>query len=245
MTRRLFTVAIAVVTALVFTLPERHRRPEGQAVPVGEETQESGDHDRCRIMLRCQPSPQPPSCGTRGASPPMSPTSTPTGKGTMAIRRLHLPGIAGCRPPRQRRLLVYDGRAARHGRIGRQGQWQGADRLLFHKGHCVDALEQAVKEATARLGKAPCKRRVIMMLPDPIIHRHYIDTTTTTTYWGELGGRRLDFNSNEDRVAACRWYIDQVRARFAQGDINTSTWPGSTGSARSPPSRTTRSTATI
>ena len=43
-------------------------------------------------------------------------------------------------------------------------------------------------------------------------------TTTTTTYWGELGGRRLDFNSNEDRVAACRWYIDQVRARFAQGD---------------------------
>ena len=57
-----------------------------------------------------------------------------------------------------------------------------------------------------------------MMLPDPIIHRHYIDTTTTTTYWGELGGRRLDFNSNEDRVAACRWYIDQVRARGAQGD---------------------------
>lgn len=97
-------------------------------------------------------------------------------------------------------------------------QWQELIDYYFTKGNCVDALEQAVKEATARLGKAPCKRRVIMMIPDPIIHRHYIDTTTTTTYWGELGGRRLDFNSNEDRVAACRWYIDQVRARFAQGD---------------------------
>ena len=97
-------------------------------------------------------------------------------------------------------------------------QWQELIDYYFTKGNCADAQDQAVKEATARLGKAPCKRRVIMMIPDPIIHRHYIDTTTTTTYWGELGGRRLDFNSNEDRVAACRWYIDQVRARFAQGD---------------------------
>ena len=97
-------------------------------------------------------------------------------------------------------------------------QWQELIDYYFTKGNCVDALEQAVKEATARLGKAPCKRRVIMMIPDPTIHRHYIDTTTTMTYRGEPGGRRLDFNSNEDRVAACRWYIDQVRARFAQGD---------------------------
>ena len=60
-------------------------------------------------------------------------------------------------------------------------QWQELIDYYFTKGNCVDALEQAVKEATARLGKAPCKRRMIMMLPDPIIHRHYIDTTTTTT----------------------------------------------------------------
>ena len=97
-------------------------------------------------------------------------------------------------------------------------QWQELIDYYFTKGNCADALEQAVKEATARLGKAPCKRRVIIMIPDPIIHRHYIDTTTTTTYWVDLGGRRINKKSNEDRVAACRWYIDQVRARFAQGD---------------------------
>ena len=48
-------------------------------------------------------------------------------------------------------------------------QWQELIDYYFTKGNCVDALEQAVKEATARLGKAPCKRRVIMMIPDPII----------------------------------------------------------------------------
>lgn len=67
-------------------------------------------------------------------------------------------------------------------------QWQELIDYYFTKGNCVDALEQAVKEATARLGKAPCKRRVIMMIPDPIIHRHYIDTTTTTTYWENSAG---------------------------------------------------------
>lgn len=84
-------------------------------------------------MLRCQPSPQSLPVG-QGALRPLCHLRRPRREGTMAIRRLHLPGIAGCRPPRQRRLLVYDGRAARCGRIGRQGAVAGADRLLFHKG---------------------------------------------------------------------------------------------------------------
>lgn len=97
-------------------------------------------------------------------------------------------------------------------------QWQELIDYYFAEGNCVDALDKAVEAAEGRLGKAPTKRRVIMIIPDPIIHHHYIDTTTTTTYWGTLDGRRLDFNRNEDRVAACKWYIDRVRARFAEGD---------------------------
>ena len=57
-----------------------------------------------------------------------------------------------------------------------------------------------------------------MVLPDPVIYEHYIDTTSSTTYWGELDGRRLDFSKNEDRLAACKWYIDRVRAAFAAGN---------------------------
>ena len=98
-----------------------------------------------------------------------------------------------------------------------KAQWQELIDYYFTDGNGVEALEEAVKEAAARLGKAPQKRKVIMVLPDPVIHRHYIDTTSSTTYWGALDGRQLDFNRNEDRIAACKWYIDRVRERFARG----------------------------
>ena len=98
-----------------------------------------------------------------------------------------------------------------------KAQWQELIDYYFTDGNGVEALEEAVKEAAARLGKAPQKRKVIMVLPDPVIHRHYIDTMSSTTYWGALDGRQLDFNRNEDRIAACKWYIDRVRERFARG----------------------------
>lgn len=55
-------------------------------------------------------------------------------------------------------------------------------------------------------------------MPDPIIYRKYDDTNESTTYWGSLGGRRMDFAKGADRVAACKWYIDQVRRRFDEGN---------------------------
>lgn len=99
-----------------------------------------------------------------------------------------------------------------------KAQWEELIDYFFSEGNGVDALEQTVKEAEGRLGKAPAKRKVIMVLPDPVIYRHYIDTTSSTTYWGALDGRQLDFNRNEDRLAACKWYIDRVRAKFDEGD---------------------------
>lgn len=126
-----------------------------------------------------------------------------------------------------------------------KAQWQELIDYYFTDGNGVEALEEAVKEAAARLGKAPQKRKVIMVLPDPVIHRHYIDTTSSTTYWGALDGRQLDFSRNEDRIAACKWYIDRVREPGSPGaTTNTSSWRDSTGCARSSPGRWTRSTAT-
>ena len=99
-----------------------------------------------------------------------------------------------------------------------KAQWQELIDYYFTDGNGGEALEEAVKEAAARLGKAPQKHKVIMVLPDPVIHRHYIDTTSSTTYWGALDGQQLDFSRNEDRIAACKWYIDRVRERFARGN---------------------------
>ena len=93
-------------------------------------------------------------------------------------------------------------------------QWKELIDYWFDGDNGVNALEAAVKEASQRLGTPPAKRKVVMVMPDPIIYRKYDDTNESTTYWGSLGGRRMDFAKGADRVAACKWYIDQVRRRF-------------------------------
>lgn len=100
-----------------------------------------------------------------------------------------------------------------------RAQWEELLDYWFAAGNGFEALDRTVEAAAARIGEPPAKRRVIMMLPDPVIYRNYADTTSATDYWGEVEGRRLDFRSTEDRLAACKWYIDRVRERFAAGDF--------------------------
>lgn len=126
-----------------------------------------------------------------------------------------------------------------------KAQWQELIDYYFTDGNGVEALEEAVKEAAARLGKAPQKRKVIMVLPDPVIHRHYIDTTSSTTYWGALDGQQLDFSRNEDRIAACNGISTGYGSGSPRATTNMSSWRDSTGCARSSPGRWTHSTATI
>ena len=97
-------------------------------------------------------------------------------------------------------------------------QWKELIDYWFDGDNGVNALEAAVKEASQRLGTPPAKRKVVMVMPDPIIYRKYDDTNESTTYWGSLGGRQMDFAKGADRVAACKWYIDQVRRRFDEGN---------------------------
>lgn len=125
-----------------------------------------------------------------------------------------------------------------------KAQWQELIDYYFTDGNGIEALEEAVKEAAARLGKAPQKRKVIMVLPDPVIHRHYIDTMSSTTYWGALDGRQLDFNRNEDRIAACNGISTGYGSGSPGAATNISSWRDSTGCARSSPGRWTHSTAT-
>ena len=97
-------------------------------------------------------------------------------------------------------------------------QWKELIDYWFDGDNGVNALEAAVKEASQRLGTPPAKRKVVMVMPDPIIYQKYDDTSESTTYWGSLDGRRMDFAKGADRVAACKWYIDQVRRRFDEGN---------------------------
>ena len=57
---------------------------------------------------------------------------------------------------------------------------------------------------------------VVMMLPDPVMFERFSDKSSSTTYWGALDGRQMDFSKVEDQIAALKWYIDLCRAQFAR-----------------------------
>ena len=120
--------------------------------------------------------------------------------------------------PDKRNYTYMTGVLRDQGLAAGKEQWQELIDYFFAEGNCIDALDKSVAEAERRIGRAPTRRRVVVMLPDPVIHRMYADTTATTVYWGELDGRKLDFSRNEDRIAACKWYIDSVRRLFDKAD---------------------------
>lgn len=97
-------------------------------------------------------------------------------------------------------------------------QWEGLIDYWFRKNNGVNALEEAVKEAAGRLGTPPSKRKVIMVMPDPIIYKEYADEGSSTKYWGVLNGRQMDFSKAEDRIAVYKWYINEVRKRFNEAN---------------------------
>lgn len=84
----------------------------------------------------------------------------------------------------------------------------------FEKGNGFEALDQAVSEAASRLGEPPYKRKVIVSVPDPILHSQYDDESTPTDYWGEIDGKRMDFSKPADRISVSKWFIDEVIRRF-------------------------------
>lgn len=75
-------------------------------------------------------------------------------------------------------------------------------------------LDEAITDAVAVLGTPARPHYIVMSLPDPIRFQFFDDKTSSTTYWGELDGRRLDFSRVEDQQAAYRWYADRCRSRF-------------------------------
>ena len=81
------------------------------------------------------------------------------------------------------------------------------------------ALDAAVAEVTSRIGPPPVTPKVIVMMPDIPAHERYNVPGSSTKYWGSVDGRELDFTSAADRVAAYRWYVDEVRTRFADANF--------------------------
>ena len=99
-----------------------------------------------------------------------------------------------------------------------QDDWDKLAKYYFVRNTAVHAIDQSVEKAKAILGEPPHKRQIIVGIPEPITHANPYDNSSSTTYWGKVDGRTLDFNLPNDRVAAVKWYIDRVREEFYKQD---------------------------
>ncbi|MBP5488291.1 MAG: DUF4855 domain-containing protein [Bacteroidales bacterium] len=84
----------------------------------------------------------------------------------------------------------------------------------FEEGNGFTALDEAVGDAASRIGPPPVAPKVIVMMPDIPAHERYNVMESSTTYWGAVDGRTLNFSNPADRVTAYCWFVDEVRTRF-------------------------------
>lgn len=66
-------------------------------------------------------------------------------------------------------------------------------------------IDTALDEAARKIGQPKYKRQIIFFIPVPAYGQ---------TNWGEINGKSMDFNRSEDRITACKWFIDTAKARF-------------------------------
>ena len=89
----------------------------------------------------------------------------------------------------------------------RKVEWENLLKNYFARGNGIDALNQQIKEVSVRggIGGDFTKREVVLCVPEPIPGQ--VD-------WGEINGRPLRFSNKDDRLEACRWYIDRALELF-------------------------------
>ncbi|MDR1681602.1 MAG: DUF4855 domain-containing protein [Prevotellaceae bacterium] len=101
-----------------------------------------------------------------------------------------------------------------YGEPARKTDWKALADYYFKPGIALAGLEACVAEAEQRLQTGK-KRKIVIVLPEPITagaNSNY--PTLPANYWGEIDGSMLDFTRDSDRITACKWYVDYVRARF-------------------------------
>lgn len=97
---------------------------------------------------------------------------------------------------------------------GDQAAWQRfADYWISSTG-VIKTLDQTIANAKSRIGDPTFKHKVVMTMPDPIMLEYFTNKSSSTTYWGKVDGRQLDFSSTSDQVLAYQWFIDYIRAAW-------------------------------
>ena len=119
--------------------------------------------------------------------------------------------------PENRRIFA----TGYYGQPARKQEWKDLADYYFTVNNGIYALDRCVKNVSTRLGEPSGKRKIVVGIPEPIVagpNSNY--TELPKDYWGEIDGKKLDFTNNDDRIAACVWYIDYVKEKFDEGQFD-------------------------
>lgn len=86
-----------------------------------------------------------------------------------------------------------------------RADWEWYIDRLFEKGKSLHALDAVISAKKKALGEPGFRHKVVLTLMVPIGGQ---------TDWGEVDGRKLDFNNGADRKAAICWFADALIDRF-------------------------------
>jgi hypothetical protein len=89
----------------------------------------------------------------------------------------------------------------------RKTEWENLLKNYFAEGNAIHALNEQIGEVRkeGRVAEEFAKRKIVISIPEPIPDQ---------TDWGQLDGRNLRFFDKEDRLDACKWYIDYAEELF-------------------------------
>lgn len=90
----------------------------------------------------------------------------------------------------------------------KKADWEWYLGRLFEKDKALDALDQCIEEQKAVLGDPGFKHKVVLTMFTPI---------KGLKTWGEIDGKTLDFDKDEDMVTACSWFLDRLVEGFNDG----------------------------
>ncbi|MDR2954157.1 MAG: DUF4855 domain-containing protein [Prevotella sp.] len=108
--------------------------------------------------------------------------------------------------------IKYDYGIANNDRIAPDKQiWEYLLSETFDVQRGPNALEILLDSLANKGQIPPYKRQVMFSIPNPQYGQ---------TNWGEIGGKKLDFNKPEDRFEAACWYVDRILEEWEKQNYN-------------------------
>ncbi len=84
--------------------------------------------------------------------------------------------------------------------------WEWYLGRIFEPGKSLDALDGLISEMADSIGQPDFRHQIYLTLPTAIPGQKD---------WGELNGRKLDFEKESDRLETSRWFVDRLAEKFS------------------------------